>query len=159
MYRRLYKADNYCDLLFSFRHPSLFVRGLFWKEPFCNKGKNILSCYNGHLLEGTQKQCSLLHTKQCRTLLTGEKPCINKAIHALLMHGYATFNMIVMGPQICCRYEMYTARPRTSIVRGNYVRETSVKRRNKIVQEITRNVANVFSFLCNNSDRTWFFMH
>ena len=26
------------------------------------------------------------------------------------------------------------------------VRETSVKRRNKIVQEITRNVANVFSF-------------
>ena len=33
-----------------------------------------------------------------------------------------------------------------SIVRGNYVRETSVKRRNKIVQEIMRNVANVFSF-------------
>ena len=33
-----------------------------------------------------------------------------------------------------------------SIVRGNYVRKTSVKRRNKIVQEITRNVANVFSF-------------
>ena len=36
--------------------------------------------------------------------------------------------------------------PRSSIVRGNYVRDTSVKRRNKIVQEITRNVANVFSF-------------
>ena len=36
--------------------------------------------------------------------------------------------------------------PRTSIVRGNCVRETSVKRRNKIVQEITRNVANVLSF-------------
>ena len=43
--------------------------------------------------------------------LTGEKPCINKAIHALLLHGYATFNMIVLGPQICCRYEMCTARP------------------------------------------------
>ena len=41
--------------------------------------------------------------------LTGEKPCINKAIHALLMHGYATFNMIVPGPQICCRYEMCTS--------------------------------------------------
>ena len=38
--------------------------------------------------------------------LTGEKPCNNKTIHALLMHGYATFNMIVPGPQICCRYEM-----------------------------------------------------
>ena len=36
--------------------------------------------------------------------------------------------------------------PRTSIVHGNYVPETSVKRRNKIVQEITRNIANVFSF-------------
>ena len=33
-----------------------------------------------------------------------------------------------------------------SIVSGNFVRETSVKRQNKIVQEITRNVANVFSF-------------
>ena len=88
--------------------------------------------------------------------LTGEKPCINKAIHALLMHGYATFNMIVPGPQICCR-ETCTAGPRTSIIRGNYVHETSVKRRNKIVQDITRNVTNVFSFLCNNSGRTWFF--
>ena len=43
--------------------------------------------------------------------LTGEKPCINKAIHALLMHGYATFNIIVLRPQICCRYEMVTAWP------------------------------------------------
>ena len=35
---------------------------------------------------------------------------------------------------------------RTSIVRGNCVHETSVKRWNKIVHEIMRNVANVFSF-------------
>ena len=33
-----------------------------------------------------------------------------------------------------------------SIVHGNFVCKTSVKRRNKIVQEITQNVANVFSF-------------
>ena len=32
------------------------------------------------------------------------------------------------------------------IVRANCVRNTYVKRRNKIVQEITQNVANVFSF-------------
>ena len=88
--------------------------------------------------------------------LTGEKPCINKAIHALLMHGYATFSLIVPGPHDCCCYEIVLPGPRTSIVRGNCVRETSVKRRNKIMQEITRNVAN-FQFLCNNSDRTWFF--
>ena len=43
--------------------------------------------------------------------LTGEMPCINKAIHALLMHGYATFNMPVSGLQNCCRHEMYTAQP------------------------------------------------
>ena len=54
--------------------------------------------------------------------------------------------MLVPGPQNCCRHDMCTACSRTNIVRGNYVRETSVKRRNKIVQEITRNVANIFSF-------------
>ena len=43
--------------------------------------------------------------------LTGEKTCINKAIHALLMHGYATFIMPVPGPQKCCHHEMYTVRP------------------------------------------------
>ena len=49
--------------------------------------------------------------------LTGEKPCINKAIYAvnarleLLMHGYGTFNMLVPGPQNCSRHEMYTALP------------------------------------------------
>ena len=43
--------------------------------------------------------------------LSGEKPCINRAIYALLMHGYATFSIIVPGPQICCRYEMCTAWP------------------------------------------------
>ena len=32
--------------------------------------------------------------------LTGEKLCINKAIHMLLMHSYATFKMFVLGPQI-----------------------------------------------------------
>ena len=92
-------------------------------------------------------------------VLTGGKPCINKAIHALLMHGYATFNMLLPGPQICCRYEMCTAGPRTCIVCGNYVRETSVKRRNKIVQEITQNVANVFSFYAIIAIKHGFSMH
>ena len=92
--------------------------------------------------------------------LYGEKPCINKAIHALLMHGYATFNMIVSGPQICCRYgTCVLPGPRTSIVHGNCVRETSVKRRNKIVQEIMRNVANVFSFYATIAIENGFSMH
>ena len=82
--------------------------------------------------------------------LTGEKPCINKAIHALLMHGYATFNMLIPGHRIAAITRCVLPCPRTSIVRGNSVRATSVKRRNKIVQEC-------FQFLCNNSDRIWFF--
>ena len=78
--------------------------------------------------------------------LTGEKPRINKAIHAMLMHGYATFNMVLPGPRFAAVTRCVLSGPKTNIVFGNCVRETSVKRRNKIVQEITRNVANVFSF-------------
>ena len=46
-----------------------------------------------------------------------------------------------------------------SIVHGNCVRETSVKRRNKIVQEIMRNVANVFSFYAIIAIEHGFSMH
>ena len=49
--------------------------------------------------------------------------------------------------------------PRTSIVRGNYVRATSMKRRNKIVQEITLIVANVFSFYAIIAIEHGFSMH
>ena len=89
--------------------------------------------------------------------LTDEKPCINKAIHALLMHGYATFNMIVPGPQICCRYETCTARPKNEhspwILRSRDIGE-------KAKQNSARNnvkCSKCFQFLCNNSDRTCFF--
>ena len=85
--------------------------------------------------------------------LTGEKLCINKAIHALLMHGcYATFRFAAVTRCVL-------PGPRTSIVSGNYVRETSVKRRNKIVQEITRNVANNFSFYAIIAIEHGFSMH
>ena len=78
----------------------------------------------------------------------------------LLLHGYATFNMIIPIPQICYHYEMCTAGPRTSIVSGNYVRLTSVKRqKKKIVQEITRNVANVFTFYAITAIEHGFSMH
>ena len=48
-------------------------------------------------------------------------------------------------------------RPRTSIVRGNCVHETSVKRRNKVVQRNNAKCSKCFQFLCNNSNQTWFF--
>ena len=91
--------------------------------------------------------------------LPGEKPCINKAIHAPLMHGYRTFHMIVPGPQICCRTRCALPGPGMSIARGNNVRDTSVKRRNKIVQEITQDVANVFSFYAIKAIGHGFSMH
>ena len=91
--------------------------------------------------------------------LTSEKPCINKAIHALLMHGYATFNMILPGHRIAAVMRCVLPCPRTSIVCGNSVRATSVKRRYKIVQEKTRNVANVFSFYAIIAIENGFAMH
>ena len=77
--------------------------------------------------------------------LTSEKPCITKAIHVSICS--------YRGHRIAAVTRCILPCPRTSIVSGNRVRATSGKRRNKIVQEITRNVANVFS----NSDRTWYF--
>ena len=89
--------------------------------------------------------------------LTGEKLCINKAIQVLIMHGYATYNMLVLGPQICCRYEMCTA--------GTQNEHSQWKLRSRDIgekakQNSARNNAKCskcFQFLCNNSDRIWFF--
>ena len=78
--------------------------------------------------------------------LTGEKSCINTAIHALLMHGYVTFNMFDRGHRMAAVTRCVLPGPRTSIVPGYCIGDRSVKTQNKIVQEITQNVANVFSF-------------
>ena len=89
-------------------------------------------------------------------VLTGEKPCINKAIHALLMHGYATFNMTIPGPQICCRYVLCTSRPYKEHCKWKF-RSQDINENAK--QNSARNNAKCskcFQFLCNNSDRTWF---
>ena len=68
--------------------------------------------------------------------------------------------MLVPGPQnIAAATRCVLPCPRTSIVRGNSVRATSVKRRNKIVQEITRNVANIFSFYAIIAIEHGFSMH
>ena len=61
------------------------------------------------------------------------------------------------------RFEAVTKRvlpgPRTSIVHGNCIRETSVKRRNIIVQDITQNVANIFNFYAITAIEHGFSMH
>ena len=54
--------------------------------------------------------------------------------------------------------DVYAPGTTMSIIRGNYVREASVKRRNKTVQEITY-CSKCFQFLCNNNDRTCFFFN
>ena len=84
--------------------------------------------------------------------LTGEKPCINKAIHALLMHGTQLSICSYWGHRITAVTRCVLPCPRTGIVRANSVR-------NKIVQEIMRNVANVFSFYAIIAIEHGFSMH
>ena len=90
--------------------------------------------------------------------LTGEKPCINKAIYALLMNQLRNFQYDHTGATELLPLRVLPGH-RTSIVRGICVCETSVKRRNKIVQEITQNVANVFSFYAIIAVKHGFSMH
>ena len=91
--------------------------------------------------------------------LTCEKPCINKAIHALLMHGYATFNMILLGPQICCRYKICTARPSNEYSLWKLRSRDIGEKAKQNSEEITRNVANVFSFYAIIAIKHNFSMH
>ena len=82
------------------------------------------------------------------------------SVYNVKLTGYATFNMPVPAPQNNChRWRCIVPGPKTSIVRGNSVGETSVKRRNKIVQEITQNVANVFNFYALIAIENGFSMH
>ena len=83
----------------------------------------------------------------------------NIYFQALLMHGYVTFNMLVPGPRNCSVTRCVLPCPRTSIVRGYSVRATSVKRGNKIVQEIMRNAANAFTFYAIIAIEHGFSMH
>ena len=88
--------------------------------------------------------------------LTDEKPCINKAIHALIMHGYVTFNMLVPGPQLTGLRDVYCPAQE----RANPWKLRSRDICEKAKQNSARNNAKCskcFQFLCNNSDQTWFF--
>ena len=98
------------------------------------------------------------HVINSRTL-TGEKPCINKAIHALLMHGYATFNMPIPGPHNCCRHEMCSARPLSEHSPWKLRSRDISEKAKQIVQEITQNVANIFSFYAIIAIEHVFSMH
>ena len=77
------------------------------------------------------------HVINSRALI-GEKPCINKAIHALLMHGHATFNMNEHS---------------TWNLRSRDINEKAKQNNERNNAECSK----CFQFLCNNSDRTWFF--
>ena len=88
--------------------------------------------------------------------LTGEKLCINKAVHALLMHGYATFSMNVPGPQICCHYEMCTARPKNEHSPQKLRLQDIGEKAKQNSARSNVKCSKCIQFLCNNSDRTWF---
>ena len=67
--------------------------------------------------------------------------------------------MIVPGHRFAAVTRCELPSLKTSLVRGNCVRLTLVKRQNKIVQEITRNVANVFNFYAIIAIEHGFSMH
>ena len=89
--------------------------------------------------------------------LTGEKPCINKAIHALLMHDYATSNMPVPGPQNYSRHGMCTARPQHEHSLWKLRLRGIGEKAKQNSARYNAKCSKCFHFLCNNSDRTWFF--
>ena len=87
--------------------------------------------------------------------LTGEKQGNSRAVNARLRNFQydrtGATDLLPLRDVYCSALERAD--------RGNCVRETSVKRRNKIVQEITRNVANVFSFYAIIAIEHGFSMH
>ena len=85
----------------------------------------------------------------------GEKPCINKAIHALLLNGYATFNMIVPGHRFAAVTRFVLPGPRTSPSKLRS-RDISEKAKQNSARKNAK-CSKCFQFLCNNSNRTWFF--
>ena len=73
------------------------------------------------------------------------------------MHGYATFNMSLPGPQNSCRHEICTVRPYNDHSPWKlHSRDIGEKAK----QNSARNNAKCSKWIqlvCNNSDRTWFF--
>ena len=76
----------------------------------CLTDKYFFNLFKNNICASLMNIIAVSHVIKSRALIN-EKPCINKDIHALLMHSYAIFNMIVPWPQACCRYEMCTAWP------------------------------------------------
>ena len=73
------------------------------------------------------------------------------------MHGYATFNMLVPGPQNCCRHEVCTAQPYNEHSKWKLrSRDISEKAKQNSAKNNTK-CSKCFQFWCNNSNRRWFF--
>ena len=78
----------------------------------------------------------------------------------LLMHGYATFNMIIPGLQICFHYKMCTARLKNKYSPWKlHSRDIGQKAKQNSARDIMQNVANVFSFYAIIAIECGFSMH
>ena len=77
------------------------------------------------------------------------------------MHGYAIFNMLIPEPKNCCRHEMCPTLSQNEHspwkLRSRDIGEKT--KQNKIVQEITQNVANVVNFYAIIAIEHGFSMH
>ena len=130
----------------------------------CNE--NVI---NSRLLKNIDIQCkenlNKLHLEIKKTHNTTHQVLEKRKLVALTLFDglfaarQSLFALPLVGHRFAAVTRCVPSGPRTSIVRGNYIRETSVKRRNKIVQEITRNVANVFSLYAIIAVEHGFLMH
>ena len=73
------------------------------------------------------------------------------------MHGYATINMPVPGPQNCCRHGICSARPQNEHSPWKFHSQDVGKKAKQNSARNNTKCSKYFQFLCNNNDRTWFF--
>ena len=91
--------------------------------------------------------------------LTGEKPVLTRQFNSRAVNARLCNFQYARTGATASRDVYILPCPRTGIIRAISIRATSVKRRNKIVQEITRQVANVSSFYAIIAIEHGFSMH
>ena len=100
-------------------------------------------------------------------VLTGTNPCINKAIHVLLMHSFAVLQISIPGASQKLTSSSVTCTVAITLsfaLEAAFSKRSQVRRfsviigtgKKKLFETISPNISSEKMFLCNNSDRTCF---
>ena len=92
---------------------------------------------------------------------TGINPCINKAIHMLLMHRFGTLVKLILGHyslrQLICLLLLYMAWPWNMNIDENGQSPVGCETVTKYSAILFVNLGEYMLTLCNNTDQTLFF--